>query len=373
MIVSVILVVSAFMPNPFPDLQPEGPVATALVLLPIAILPWRRRWPRLVLIVLLAVFGAAAALGTLSPGLAIAVGLATFQVSSLGPRRRAVIIAGCAILGIVLLAQLHSLTTGFDPRAFQFGLIVAFAGAAGDASRSQRAYIAALNERAERAVQTRDAEARRQVSEERLRIARDLHDAVAHQIAVISLNAGVATSAVDARPEKAKESLATIRAAARTVLGEIGDLMAMLRADGNGDGGPTPQAGLDRLDELVGQFATSGLDVHTRIEGDLDQVTGAVSLVAYRVAQEALTNAHKHGAEGRARVLVHVDADEVTVTVTNPMRDGVDPSQQLASSGLGLVGLRERVSSVRGAVSAGPATAGWKVEARLPLVREGTQ
>lgn len=343
---------------------------TVLVLLPILILPWRRRWPLTVLALLLVIFGVASIGGTLSPGVAIAIGVAMFQVASRSTRRRAFLVGGFTVAAIMLLTIPASIGTIFDPRVFQFGLIVAFTTAAGDGARSRRAYIAAISERAERAVQTRETEARRRVSEERFRIARDLHDAVAHQIAVISLQAGVASSAIDTSPEKAKESLKTIRVAARTVLGEIGDLMTMLRADGGTESAPRPQAGLDRLDDLVRQFADSGLDVHTRIEGDLREVTGAAGLVGYRVAQEALTNAHKHGAEHRAHILLHVGSDRLTVSVTNPMDNGIADRADALRSGLGLIGLQERVASVGGTMSAGRATAGWKVEAELPLSRE---
>ncbi len=371
-IVSLFVIAAAFMPSPVPEFAPAGPLALVLVLLPIVILPWRRRWPIAVLVVLLADFGLAACAGTLSPGVAIGVSVATFHVAVRGSRRRGFIVGGCATAAIVLLALLGSVGSIFDPRALQFGLLVAFGTVAGDGARSRRAYIEAIQERAERAVQTREAEARRRVSEERLRIARDLHDAVAHQIAVISLNAGVATSALDSRPEKAKESLATIRTAARTVLTEIGDLMTMLRADGDGESNPKPQAGIDRIDDLITQFAASGTDVQVRMEGDASRLTGAVSLVAYRVVQEALTNAHKHGIENRAHVLVSVDESAVTVTVTNPMDLARGAGDSTAGSGLGLVGLRERVASVRGTVHAGPAPGGWKVEATLPLNREET-
>lgn len=370
-VLSIVMVVAAFVPSPVAEFSPSDSVALVLVLLPILILPWRRKWPLQTLILLLVIFGAAAANGTLSPGVGIAVGAAMFQVTIQGPQLRGLVIGACAVVAVMLLTLPASIGSIFDPRVVQFGLIVAFAAAAGDGTRSRRAYIAAINERAERAIQTRESEARRRVSEERLRIARDLHDTVAHQIAVISLNAGVASSAVDTRPQKAKEALGTIRTAARTVLGEIGDLMAMLRADDNGDADMSPQAGLDRLDELVARFVRSGLEVHTRVEGDLDRVSGAVSLVAYRVAQEALTNAHKHGAEHCAHVLVHVDREAVTVTVSNPMKSGT-PSQESSNPGFGLVGLRERVSSVRGTVQAGPSGARWKVVAHIPLAKEGS-
>ncbi|MBW9110384.1 sensor histidine kinase [Microbacterium ureisolvens] len=370
-LVTLVVVTLAFIPSPVPEFLPTGPLTTALVLSPIVILPWRRRWPLGVLVVLLVVFGLTAVAGTLSPGIAIAIGVATFQIALRSSRRRGFIIGACATVTIMLLALLASVYSMVDPRVLQFGFIVALGAAAGDGARSRRAYIAAITERAERAVQTREAEASRRVSEERLRIARDLHDTVAHQIAVISLNAGVASSAIDTRPERAKESLQTIRSAARTVLGEIGDLLTMLRADVPDGSRPSPQPGLRQLDELVAQFAASGLEVRTRLEGDLDRVTGVVDVVAYRVIQEALTNAHKHGAQHRAHVLIRTDTDEVVVTVTNPVRSGAPESPAEQGSGLGLIGLRERVASVRGAVNAGLAPAGFKVEARLPLTREG--
>ncbi|MFF5626895.1 sensor histidine kinase [Microbacterium sp. NPDC012755] len=371
-LVALIVVATAFLPGPVAEFLPVGPAVMVLVLTPVVILPWRRRWPAAVLVLLVIVFGVAAAAGTLSPGAGIAVAVAVFHVATRTTRLRGFIIGSCAAITLMLLSLLVSVGSPLDPRVLQFGLLVAFAAAAGDGARSRRAYIAAITERAERAVQTREAEALRRVSEERLRIARDLHDAVAHQISVISLSAGVASSVVDVRPEKAKESLATIRAAARTVLREIGDLMAMLRADEHGGTAPRPQAGLGQLEELVASFAVSGLDVHTRIEGDPGRVSGATDLVAYRVVQEALTNAHKHSTEHRAHVLIHVATDTVGVTVTNPMDAAAAIADEPRGSGLGLIGLRERIAAVRGSVTAGPAPAGWKVEAVLPLAREAT-
>ncbi len=256
----------------------------------------------------------------------------------------------------------------------QFALAVAFAAAAGDGARHRRAYIEAITERAERAERTREAEARRRVSEERLRIARDLHDTVAHQIAVISLNAGVASSALDTNPERARTALVTIRGASRTVLTEIGDLLNLLRAD-EPDGAPTaPQHGLEHLDVLLGQFATSGLGVQRRVEGDLSRVTGAADLVAYRLIQESLTNAHKHGAEHRADLLLQTTGDTLRIVVTNPVpADGAAhraATDRPVGAGVGLLGMRERVASVRGTVTAGVAPGGWTVTASIPLPKE---
>lgn len=376
-VTSAAIVVAAFLPPPVPVFQPTGTLATVLVLLPVLVLPWRRRLPLPTLIACLALFGLTAlTTGTLSPGAGLAVAVATFQVTTRSTRRTGLVVGVAAAVALMAMSVPVTIGSVFDPRVLQFGLLVAFATAAGDGARSHRAYIVAITERAERAERTREAEARRRVTEERLRIARDLHDAVAHQIAVISLNAGAATSAIDTKPQKAKDALVTIRSAARTVLAEIGDLLNMLRADDDhtGAGTGTPQPGLEQLDELVGRFAEAGLDVTVRREGDLVRASGTVGMVGYRVVQEALTNAHKHGAEHRAHVLVEVDGGRVTVTVTNPASTAADAAvghdDAPSSPGHGLTGLQERVASVRGTLHAGPTLGGWEMVARLPLPKQ---
>ena len=219
------IVVAAFVPPPVPVFRPTGMLATVLVLLPILVLPLRRRWPVPVLIACLALFGLTALTGTVSPGVGLATAVATFQVTTRSTRRTGLVVGVATAAALMAMSLLVTVGNVLDPRVLQFGLLVAFATAAGDGARSHRAYIVAITERAERAERTREAEARRRVTEERLRIARDLHDVVAHQIAVISLNAGAATSAIDTKPQKAKDALASIRSAARTVLAEIGDLL----------------------------------------------------------------------------------------------------------------------------------------------------
>jgi signal transduction histidine kinase len=371
-VMSAVIVIAALLPPPVPVFQPTGTWATVFVLLPVLVLPWRRRWPLPTLIACLALFGLTASTGTLSPGAGLAVAVATFQITTRSTRRTGLVVGGVTAVALMAISVPVTIGSVFDPRVLQFGLLVAFATAAGDGARSHRAYIVAITERAERAERTREAEARRRVTEERLRIARDLHDAVAHQIAVISLNAGAATSAIDTRPQKAKDALVTIRSAARTVLAEIGDLLNMLRADDDhtGAGSGPPQAGLEQLDELVGRFAEAGLDVTVRRGGDLARASGTVGMVGYRVVQEALTNAHKHGAEHRAHVLVEADARSVTVTVTNPAATAADPAVGHNRPGYGLTGLHERVASVRGTLNAGPTLGGWEMIARLPLPKQ---
>lgn len=379
-VLSLLVVAAAFAPERVSGFTPTTPLVWVLVLLPVLVLPFRRRWPRPALVVLLALFGAASLLGTLSLGIGVAISAAVYCVVTTSTRRNGFIAAAIAVAMVIMLSLPAAVGSVFEPRVLQFGFFIVIAAAAGDAARSRRAYVQAITERAERAERTREAEARRRVSEERLRIARDLHDVVAHQITVISLNAGVASWAIDTDPNQAKEALTTIRGASRTVLREIGDLMSVLRGVGIPAGGGTdalaPQPDIARLDELIAQFGAAGLEVQLRTEGDLSRVTGAVGVVAYRVVQEAPTNVLKHGAESRAHVLLEVNGSETKVTVTNPMRTAAvvaaDPVQAetILSTGLGLTGLRERVASVRGTTSAGPTLAGWRVSATLPVPNE---
>lgn len=338
-------------------------------------MPFRRRWPIPVLAACIALFGVAAFAGAIASGLVLACAIAMFAVAARNDRRTTLITAAAAAVTVVGFSLLSAIGTVFDPRAILFVVTIAFAAAAGDANRSHRAYIDAITERAVRAEETRESEARRRVAEDRLRIARDLHDTVAHQISVISLNAGVASSALESRPEAARDALATIRSASRTVLGEIGDLLEVLRAESDdvvsAASSTAPQPGLDRLDDLLERFAQSGLDVTSRVEGDVEHLPEAVDRVAYRVIQEALTNAHKHGSEHRAHLLVEVTRDATRIVVTNPVDAAASARDEHPASpgrgGHGLLGIRERVASVRGAVESGSDGVGYRLAATLPL------
>lgn len=375
-IAAAFIIASAFIPFAGAEFRPADPLAIALVVSPALILPLRRRWPLPVLAICVAIFALSAFVGSLWPGVVLAIAIAMFGVANRSPRRATLITALVTIVVVVLISVLAAIGSVYDVRVFAVAITVAFAAAAGDGARSGREYIMAITERAERAEETRESEARRRVSEERLRIARDLHDAVAHQIAVISLNAGVASSAIESRPADAQEAVRTIQSAARTVLGEIGGLLDVLRTDDDDHAREiSPQPGLDRLGDLVGRFEQAGLAVTVRTEGDPSLVGEATGIVAYRVIQEGLTNAHKHGAESRAHVLIRVDDDTLDIVVTNPTlpaeaRDGREASGD-GGSGLGLIGLRERVAAARGVVDTGPTPGGWRVAAHLPITTEG--
>lgn len=373
LIAIVFVLAAALAPYPGSPMQTGSAVGLIAGVAAALVMPLRRRWPIPVLIACIALFGVVAFSGVGAAALVVASAIAMFAVAVRNDRRTTLIVAIISAVAVVAVSLLSAIGGVFDPRDIQFAVTIGFAAAAGDAVRSHRAYIDAITERAVRAEETREAEARRRVAEDRLRIARDLHDTVAHQISVISLNAGVASSALESRPETARDALATIRSAARTVLGEIGDLLEMLRADSDDAPDATstaPQPGLDRLDELIGRFAESGLDVTVRVEGDLKRLPEAVDRVAYRVIQEALTNAHKHGSEHRAHLLIEVTTDAARIVVTNPVADVAaardEQRTQEGRAGHGLLGIRERVASVRGTVESGPSAVGYRLEATLP-------
>jgi signal transduction histidine kinase len=247
------------------------------------------------------------------------------------------------------------------------------AAAAGDAVRSRRDFVGAIRERAERAERTREEEARRRVAEERLRIARDLHDVVAHHIALVNVQAGVAAHVMDKRPDQAKEALAHVREASRSALGELRATVGLLRQTGDPEAPTEPAPGLHRLDELVDTFRHAGLPVEVARADHEAPLPAAVDLAAYRIIQEALTNVQKHaGSQAKAEVsVVRVGPDlEVTVLDDGAGRDAAPQD----GGGHGLLGMRERVTALGGSCTAGPRHGGgFRVHAILPVQNRARQ
>ncbi|GHI08296.1 histidine kinase [Streptomyces cellostaticus] len=238
---------------------------------------------------------------------------------------------------------------------------------AGDAVRSRRAVVQAIRERAERAERTREEEARRRVAEERLRIARDLHDVVAHHIALVNVQAGVAAHVMDKRPDQAKEALAHVREASRSALNELRATVGLLRQSGDPEAPTEPAPGLSRLEELAGTFRSAGLPVEVARADHGTELPAAVDLAAYRIVQEALTNAQKHaGPDAKAEVSVVRVGPHIEVTVLD---DGAGAGGEPgAGGGHGLLGMRERVTAVGGTLTTGPRYGGgFRVHAILPV------
>jgi signal transduction histidine kinase len=222
-------------------------------------------------------------------------------------------------------------------------------------------------ERAERAERERRAEAERAVAEERARIARELHDVVAHSISVIA----VQTQAVRRRlgPEHAREAddLRGVEATARQAMGEMRRLFGVLRADGERPS-LAPQPGLDQLDRLVAETQGAGQPVEVVVEGTAVPLSPGLGLAAYRIVQEAVTNVRKHAPGGQVTVRLRYGEADLDVWVEDT---GGPPGDPADAGGLGLVGMRERVALYGGTLEAGPRPGGgFRVRARLP-VREG--
>lgn len=342
--------------------------AALLLLLAVVAVVVRRRLPRIAvgMSAVLTVLGLAGVGPLVSLLLALLV--TVFSLARHTSRVPALIMT-LAATGVVGTATVVFVPSGWDDvRApLQAVVMIAFAFAAGDGSRSHAAYIGAVIERARRAEETKESEARRRVAEERLTIARDLHDVMAHQIAVITMHANVASQALPDRPEDAQASLKTIREAGRTVLGEIASLLRVLRADDStpdtGGGSTEPVPGLAQLPILVADFERSGLEVELRTVGTPVAVPQAVDIVAYRVTGEALTNALKHGDDGSALLQLEYGLEELEITVTNTAARSVR-----GPGGHGLVGAHERVTSVAGSLetSYGPGSV-HRLTVRLPL------
>jgi signal transduction histidine kinase len=233
----------------------------------------------------------------------------------------------------------------------------------GSTVRNRRLYLGELEARARELERERDEEAARAVAEERLRIAQELHDVVAHSMGVIAVQAGVGAHVIDTDPAEAKHSLEAISATSRSTLGEIRRILGVLRGDGAAEYQPAP--GLADLDRLVADFDDAGLPVAVTVDGAATELPPGVDLTAYRIVQEALTNTLKHaGPAAHAEVTVSYRPGAVAVCVTDDGR-GVNGTE--SDGGHGLLGMRERVAVYGGTLTAGPQRGGgFRVLAALP-------
>ncbi|MFE6866305.1 sensor histidine kinase [Kitasatospora sp. NPDC057692] len=243
-------------------------------------------------------------------------------------------------------------------------------GAFGDSVRSRRAHLAAIEERAERAERTREEEARRRVADERIRIARDLHDVVAHHIALANAQAGIAVHLLDRHPAQAREMLSHLTDATGSALRELKATVGLLRRADDPQAPLEPAPGLDRLPDLIGAFERAGLPVRLTVEGEPQPLSPGVDLTAYRILQESLTNVAKHAAGTAAEVTLAYSGSRVLLTVANARPASAARSAVATPSdgGFGLIGMRERASAVGGRLTADRRPCGgFLVSAELPL------
>ncbi|KUJ33867.1 sensor histidine kinase [Streptomyces sp. NPDC093228] len=249
----------------------------------------------------------------------------------------------------------------------------ALAWVLGDSLRTRRAYLAQLEERAARLEKEREAQSKVAVAAERARIARELHDVVAHNVSVMVVQADGAAYVLDTAPDQAKKALETISGTGRQALAEMRRLLGVLRTGEHKEAGEyVPQPDVEQIDELVEQCRNSGLPVDFKVEGTPRQLPSGVELTAYRIVQEALTNTRKHGGPnaGASVRLVYFD-DGLGLLVED---DGKGAPHELYEEGgadgqgHGLIGMRERVGMVGGTLDAGPRPGGgFRISVLLPL------
>jgi signal transduction histidine kinase len=331
----------------------------ALVFMQTLPLTVRRYRPRAVLGVTL---GAALGTNLLTDSAAFPVGVvvALYTVAAHCDRKTAVR-AGVAT-GALLLPTLFFSPTSGGGAAYLFpaAALLAIAWVLGDNLRTRRAYLREVEDKADRLEREREENARRAAADEQARIARELHDVIAHNVSVMVVQAAAAGDVFDSQPAKAREALASIEHTGREALTELRRLLGAVRTQD----GKVPQPGLGRLPALVDQVRAAGLQVELTTEGNQRQLPLGIDLSAYRIVQEALTNTLKHARARRAEVVLRYSDDELAIDVVD---DGRGTTSN-GDAGHGLIGMRERVSLYEGELTAGPRPeGGFAVSARFPL------
>ncbi|MBC2903931.1 DUF7134 domain-containing protein [Streptomyces cupreus] len=363
--------------------QQEAERADAPVLsVPVALLlslvvALRRRMPERMLLLALALGLAQLVLNVETMPADFAMLVITYTVAATGARWASRLALGVGLCAAPL-AQLRWPENESSPLGTVAIMIFtsvpfALAWVLGDSIRTRRAYFAQLEERATRLEKEREAQAKVAVAAERARIARELHDVVAHNVSVMVVQADGAAYVLDAAPDQAKKALETISSTGRQALAEMRRLLGVLRTGEHQESGEyVPQPDVDQIDELIQQCRTSGLPVDFKVEGTPRPLPSGVELTAYRIVQEALTNTRKHGGPnaGASVRLVYFD-DGLGLLVED---DGKGAPHELYEEGgvdgqgHGLIGMRERVGMVGGTLDAGPRPGGgFRISALLPL------
>ncbi|MGP3923986.1 sensor histidine kinase [Streptomyces sp. 8N616] len=359
----------------------ERPAAVFVALALCTVIALRRRAPEKMLVL-------AAAMGVVQLVTDVQVNPADFAMlvivytnAANGARwaSRFALVGGLAAPTIANTRWSSDYSSGFENVVATVFMTVPFALAwvLGDSLRTRRAYYAQLEERAARLEKEREAQAKVAVAAERARIARELHDVVAHNVSVMVVQADGAAYVLDAAPDQARQALETISGTGRQALAEMRRLLGVLRTGEPGESGDyVPQPDVGQLDDLIEQVRGAGLPVDFRVEGRPRPLPSGVELTAYRIVQEALTNSRKHGGPdvGATVRLMYGDA-ELDLLVED---DGRGAQHELYEDGgadglgQGLIGMRERVGMVGGRLDAGPRPGGgFRISAVLPLKAGG--
>jgi signal transduction histidine kinase len=349
-----------------------GYVLTVVAALSVA---GRRRWPLAMFTVTLASSVVAIALASPTGAISLTVMVAVYTVAQTQQRRRAVLLAIVAGTVLALARGLLQYRGWSDARTALEPALALAALFLGWAVSNRRAYVAEIAARAAQAERMREDEARRQVDAERLRIARELHDVLAHSIATINLQAGVAAHVLHDRPEHAAEALRTIKTTSKQALREMRSILGVLReVDEVQPREPAP--GLGQLERLIDATDQAGVPTQMTICGARRQLPATVDLAAYRIVQESLTNVLRHAGDASARVEISYNEDAMTINVDDDGCGNANGSSAATAHasrelGHGILGMRERAHALGGELQAGPRPGGgFRVSASLPIAAQ---
>ena len=350
-----------------PDERSIEPLAYLLIGAQTLTLAWRRRYPIVVMVVVVAAFLIERGFGYPTSWAFFGIAFALYTIGEQLPTKRASIVGGSAIVAIVAWTTVgvlaYDLPASFVVTVFGF---VAFPFVLGFEARRREHRALALEARAVRAEIEREQRTQKAVREERSRIARELHDVVAHEVTVMTIQAAAAGKISETHPDQARQAMATVEQAGHRALSEMRRLLGVLRTEPVQD--LSPQPGLASLDALVDQMTDAGLEIQLVIEGDERDLPSSIGLNVFRIVQESLTNAVKHAGPGaRAEVDICFGEEELRIEVCDDGRGAADALRS-NGSGQGLTGMRERVALLGGTFSAGPrAGGGYRVRTTIPL------
>ena len=348
--------------------------AVALLVLQSAALTVRRRWPMAVYSIVGFTTVAYAWLGYPESVGGLGVLIAIYTVAAHVPTHEAVVAAGVYVVGMALSLIGFSRDSGLsldvllaDFLVNLLALVLAFT--VGVTIRTRRAYVASLEARAELLEREREDNARLAVALERGRIAREMHDVVAHNVSVVVVQAAAAERLVETDPERARRAMRDVAATGRQALTEMRRLLGVLRDDAPADD-LGPQPGVAELQALADTVEDAGMQVELSIQGEERPLPASAALSVYRIVQEALTNSLRHAGPARARVILRYLPDALEVQVSDNGSGAAAPPG--AHGGHGLIGMRERVALFGGELTAGPRPeGGYAVVARIPTGGSG--
>jgi signal transduction histidine kinase len=346
------------------------PLALALALAATAILVLRRDAPTSTLVVsgalVLALFAVDHPAGTIAV-IAPAIALYSLALSRGRVHLVSAVVAAAAAVVVAEVFLAGQPTHALTLQTAAHVALVAVPVLAAEALRNRRSYVRLLLERLELAERTREEEAVRRAEQERLRIARELHDVVAHTLTTINVQAGVGAHLAARDPGRATASLQAIEAASHEALDELRAILGVLR-EPDGEAPLEPAPGLDGVGPLVERFRDAGADVALAVDGERPHpVPEAVQLAAFRIVQESLTNAHRHAPGTATRVRLAYDEDRLRVGIES--NGGRRPDSNGRGPGVGIEGMRERAAALGGTLEAAPSPGGFTVAAELPYRR----